>query len=124
MVLSPLREEASKIRELILNGEAVKAERLLPGLYEKYAGIDESAYLDFVKSILEVAKSNEKDWSTETNEYLKKQALKEAVEEHLKRLHALYLPGIDQVRLPHGGHIALIDFENDISRLKRRNVFS
>jgi hypothetical protein len=122
MVQSPIRKEASKIREYILNGDAAKAEELLSGLYEKSTGIEEVTYLDFVKSTLEVVKSNEKDWSTETDEYLKKRMLRKIVEEYLERAHALYLPRINRVRLPQGGHLALIDFENDISRLKKQKL--
>jgi hypothetical protein len=125
MVLSQLRIEASKIREFILNGDAAKAEELLSGLYEKYeksAGFEESTYLDFVKSALEVVKSNEKDWSTETDEYLKKRMLRKVVEDYLERARAFYLPRINRVRLPQGGHLALIDFENDISRFKKQEL--
>jgi len=122
MALSQLRKEASKIREYILNGDTARAEDLLSTLYEKYAEDEEATYLDFVKSTLGAVKSDEKKWSTETNAYLKKRMLRKAIEEYLERVHALYLPEINRVRLPHGGHLAFIDFEKDILRLKKQDL--
>jgi len=122
MAMSQLRKEASKIREAILNGNTAKAEELVSKLSEKYTGDEESTYLDFLKKTLEAVKSNEGDWSTEKNAYLRKHMLRRAVEEYLEGVHALYLPGISRVRLPHGGHLAFIDFEKDVIRHKKQEL--